>query len=66
MDTRNSQDVGAKQGAFDAECGATAVEYSIVLAAIAAVIVGVVISMGTQVLGIFESFHAHLGALLGG
>ncbi len=42
--------------------GATAVEYAIMLAFIAAVIVGVVTIMGMKVLSLFDNFLVALGA----
>lgn len=47
------------------ERGATAVEYGIMLAAIAAVIMSVVFTMGGQVLGLFESVKTALDAAQG-
>lgn len=49
----------------DAERGATAVEHSVMLAAIAAVIVAFVFSMSIEVVDLFDSFLARLGAVLG-
>jgi Flp pilus assembly pilin Flp len=40
------------------ELGATAVEYSLILAAIAGVIVATVTTLGTQVIGLFSTIPA--------
>lgn len=42
----------------DDENGATAVEYALMLAAIVAVIVAVVLSLGTKVSGAFENMNS--------
>ena len=45
------------------ERGATTVEYSILVAAIASVVIAVVIAMGDEVLGLFDSLSDSLGLL---
>ncbi len=44
------------------ERGATAVEYGMLVALIAAVIVAVVVTLGTQINSTFESISSKLGA----
>lgn len=48
------------------EEGATAVEYGIMVAAIAAVIIGIVIVLGSQVEQAFTDTSSELGGLQGG
>ena len=48
---------------FREEDGATAVEYGIMVAAIAAVIIGVVITVGEKVDGAFTAVDGEMGAL---
>lgn len=40
---------------FDSENGATAVEYSIMLALVAAIIIGVVVTLGQGVVALFDT-----------
>lgn len=47
------------------EQGATAVEYGIMVAAIAAVIIGIVIAVGSSTNSAFNNVNTHLGALPG-
>ncbi|HCG99279.1 MAG TPA: Flp family type IVb pilin [Actinobacteria bacterium] len=43
------------------ENGATAVEYGIMVALIAAVIIGTVVILGTKILGAFQTIVSNLG-----
>ena len=48
------------------EKGATAVEYGIMVAAIAAVIIGIVITLGNQVVTVFTNVSESLAGIVGG
>ena len=50
----------------DKERGATAVEYGIMVAAIAAVIIGIVITLGGQVETVFTNVNESLAEIVGG
>ena len=56
----------ARLAEADKERGATAVEYGIMVAAIAAVIITIVITLGGQVNAAFEGVSTALAGLVGG